>query len=95
MQTKEILETIKMIDEEYLDIRTITMGISCWIVWIPILIKAVKKSKRKIRSKAKILSRWAMSLGRNMGFRSLINESVLRTPIDVGGSIWWRSGQIR
>ena len=28
MQTKEILETIKMIDEEYLDIRTITMGIS-------------------------------------------------------------------
>ena len=28
MQTNEILETIKMIDEEYLDIRTITMGIS-------------------------------------------------------------------
>ena len=28
MQTQEILETIKMIDEEYLDIRTITMGIS-------------------------------------------------------------------
>ena len=28
MQTKEILETIKMIDEECLDIRTITMGIS-------------------------------------------------------------------
>lgn len=28
MQTDKILETIKMIDEECLDIRTITMGIS-------------------------------------------------------------------
>ena len=28
MQTNEILETIKMIDEEYLDIPTITKGIS-------------------------------------------------------------------
>lgn len=28
METKQILETIKMIEEEKLDIRTITMGIS-------------------------------------------------------------------
>lgn len=28
METRQILETIKMIEEEKLDIRTITMGIS-------------------------------------------------------------------
>lgn len=28
METKQILETIRMIEEEKLDIRTITMGIS-------------------------------------------------------------------
>ena len=28
INVNEILETIKMIDEEYLDVRTITMGIS-------------------------------------------------------------------
>ena len=43
MQTNEILETIKMIDEEYLDIRTITMGIVYWIVWIQTFMCHVKK----------------------------------------------------
>ena len=28
INVSEIMETIKMIDEEYLDVRTITMGIS-------------------------------------------------------------------
>ncbi len=28
METKQIQETLQMIDEEHLDIRTITMGIS-------------------------------------------------------------------
>ena len=28
LNVNDILETIKMIDEEYLDVRTITMGIS-------------------------------------------------------------------
>ncbi|MDU3153890.1 MAG: DUF711 family protein, partial [Anaerococcus hydrogenalis] len=28
MDTKQIIETIKMLDQEHLDIRTITMGIS-------------------------------------------------------------------
>lgn len=28
ISSKDVLETIKMIDEEYLDVRTITMGIS-------------------------------------------------------------------
>lgn len=43
MQTNEILETIKMIDEEYLDIRTITMGISLLDVWIQTFKCHVKK----------------------------------------------------
>ena len=30
LNTADILETIQMIREEYLDIRTITMGVSLW-----------------------------------------------------------------
>ena len=71
MQTKEILETIKMIDEEYLDIRTITMGISLLDCMDTDIDKSCEKIKRQ-----KILSKWAMSSGRNMEFRLLINESV-------------------
>lgn len=32
----EVLETNKMIEEENLDVRTITLGISLWIVLIQI-----------------------------------------------------------
>ena len=64
MQTKEILETIKMIDEEYLDIRTITMGISLLDCMDTDIDKSCEKSKRKFAPKPKILSRWAMSSGR-------------------------------
>lgn len=76
MQTKEILETIKMIDEEYLDIRTITMGISLLDCMDTDIDKSCEKIKRKSVPRQKILSRWAMSSGRNMEFRLLINESV-------------------
>lgn len=32
----EVNETNKMIEKENLDVRTITLGISSWTVWIPI-----------------------------------------------------------
>ena len=48
MQTKEILETIKMIDEEYLDIRTITMGISLLDCMDTDIDKSCEKIKKKI-----------------------------------------------
>ena len=38
----EVIETNKMIDKENLDVRTITMGISLWIVLIRIWIRFVK-----------------------------------------------------
>ena len=47
MQTKEILETIKMIDEECLDIRTITMGISLMDCMDPDIHKSCEKIEIK------------------------------------------------
>ena len=47
MQTNEILETIKMIDEEYLDIRTITMGISLLDCMDPDIHVSCQKVKEK------------------------------------------------
>ena len=49
MQTKEILETIKMIDEECLDIRTITMGISLMDCMDPDIHKSCEKIEKEIR----------------------------------------------
>ena len=48
MQTNEILETIKMIDEEYLDIRTITMGISLLDCMDPDIHVSSQKVEEKI-----------------------------------------------
>ena len=48
MQTNEILETIKMIDEEYLDIRTITMGISLLDCMDPDIHVSCQKVEEKI-----------------------------------------------
>ena len=55
MQTNEILETIKMIDEEYLDIRTITMGISLLDCMDPDIHVSCQKVEEKICRLAKDL----------------------------------------
>ncbi len=47
----DILETIRMIQDECLDIRTITMGISLWTVLTAILTRHVKRFITKITSK--------------------------------------------
>ena len=51
--TNEILETIKMIDEDCLDVRTITMGISL-IDCMKILIVPVRRSIVKLPGWQKI-----------------------------------------
>lgn len=67
MQTKEILETIKMIDEEYLDIRTITMGISLLDCMDTDIDKSCEKIKKKICSKAKDLVKVGNEFGKEYG----------------------------
>ena len=56
MQTKEILETIKMIDEECLDIRTITMGISLMDCMDPDIHKSCEKIEKKTNEITRLLN---------------------------------------
>lgn len=79
METNQILETIRMVEEENLDIRTITMGISLLIVLTPILIVPVRKFFKKLQQKRKTLSKSAKRSKVNMVFRSL--TSGFRLPL--------------
>lgn len=82
MQTKEILETIKMIDEEYLDIRTITMGISLLDCMDTDIDKSCKKIKKKICSKAKDLVKVGNEFGKEYGI-PVVNKRISVTPISM------------
>lgn len=82
MQTKEILETIKMIDEEYLDIRTITMGISLLDCMNTDIDKSCEKIKKKICSKAKDLVKVGNEFGKEYGI-PVVNKRISVTPISM------------
>lgn len=82
MQTKEILETIKMIDEEYLDIRTITMGISLLDCMDTDIDKSCEKIKKKICSKAKDLVKLGNEFGKEYGI-PVVNKRISVTPISM------------
>ena len=55
ISSKDVLETIKMIDEEYLDVRTITMGISLLDCADADIDRSCEKIYRKITTMAKDL----------------------------------------
>lgn len=82
MQTKEILETIKMIDEECLDIRTITMGISLLDCMDTDIDKSCEKIKKKICSKAKNLVKVGNEFGKEYGI-PVVNKRISVTPISM------------
>lgn len=82
MQTKEILETIKMIDEEYLDIRTITMGISLLDCMDADIDKSCAKVKNKICSKAKDLVKVGNEFEKEYGI-PVVNKRISVTPISM------------
>lgn len=82
MQTKEILETIKMIDEEYLDIRTITMGISLLDCMDTDIDKSCEKIKKKICFKAKDLVKVGNEFGKEYGI-PVVNKRISVTPIPM------------
>ena len=74
---KEILETIKMIQEENLDVRTITMGISLLDCMDTDIDKSCKKVYDKIYNYAKDLVKIGESISKKYGI-----------PI-VNKRIWW------
>lgn len=82
MNTNNILETIKMIEEENLDIRTITMGISLLDCIDSDGDKAREKIYNKITRSAKELVRVGREIENEFGI-PIVNKRVSVTPISI------------
>lgn len=78
----EILETIKMIDEEYLDVRTITMGISLIDCADSDIDRSCEKIYQKITRLAKDLVKTGEDIEREYGI-PIINKRISVTPISI------------
>ena len=80
MNTKQILETIRMIDEQHLDIRTITMGISL----LDCIHADTKHSLQKIHDKIARLAGNLVRVGEDIEAEfgiPIINKRIAVTPI--------------
>ena len=78
----DILETITMIDEEYLDVRTITMGISLLDCADSDIDKSCEKIYAKITRLAKDLVKTGEDISREYGI-PIINKRIAVTPISM------------
>ena len=77
-----ILETIRMIDEECLDIRTVTMGISLLDCADADIDRSCEKIYKKLTTKAKDLVQTAKDISREFGI-PIINKRISVTPISL------------
>ena len=82
IQTDSILETIRMIDEECLDIRTITMGISLMDCCDSDIDKSCEKVYKKLTTKAKDLVKTAKDISMEYGI-PIVNTRISVTPISL------------
>ncbi len=82
LETKDILETINMIDNENLDVRTITMGISLIDCIDSDIDKACDKIYDKICMYAKDLVKTGEDITREYGI-PIINKRISVTPISI------------
>lgn len=82
LNSHDILETIKMIQDENLDIRTITMGISLLDCINPDIDIACENVYNKIMSKAKNLVKVGEDIEREYGI-PIINKRISVTPIAI------------
>ena len=86
INTQDVLETIGMIREENLDIRTITMGISLWDCVSEDTDRLCQKIYDKITSKAEKLVKTGEEIEKMYGI-PIVNKRVSVTPISlIGGS---------
>lgn len=85
METKQILETIRMVEEENLDIRTITMGISLLDCIDASTEKTCQNIYNKITSKAKNLVKVGDEIANEFGI-PIINKRISVTPIAIVAS---------
>ena len=81
-----ILETIRMIDEECLDIRTVTMGISLLDCADTDIDVSCRKIKAKIREKAKDLVSVCRDISHEYGI-PIVNARIAVTPIALLASV--------
>lgn len=82
METNQILETIRMVEEENLDIRTITMGISLLDCMDADANVACEKIFNKITTKAKDLVKVGEAIEMEYGI-PIINKRISVTPIGI------------
>ena len=82
INTREITETIKMIDDQHLDIRTITMGISLLDCIDSDAKRACEKIYDKITRYAKDLVKTGEDISRQYGI-PIINKRISVTPISL------------
>jgi len=85
LETNQILETTRMIDEENLDIRTITMGISLLDCIDPDIELACNKIYKKITTKAANLVSVANEIEAEYGV-PIIHKRIAVTPISIIGA---------
>ena len=80
LNQKEILSTIEMIDQQHLDIRTITMGISLLSCCDPDPVRACGKIYDKITRSAENLVKTGEDIEREFGI-PIVNKRISVTPI--------------
>lgn len=84
INTKDILETVKMISEQHLDIRTITMGISLLDCSDDSIFNCVDKIYDKITKKAENLVKVGEEIEKEYGI-PIINKRISVTPVALFG----------
>ena len=85
MEVNHILETIRMVEEEHLDIRTITMGISLLDCMDANIDVTCEKIYQKITTKAKDLVSVGEGIESEFGI-PIINKRISVTPIGIVAS---------
>lgn len=80
MNADKIIETIRMIDSQHLDIRTVTMGISLRDCAGPDTAKAAARVYEKITRKAEHLVRVVENIEREYGI-PIVNKRISVTPM--------------
>ena len=80
LNQKEILSTIEMIDQQHLDIRTITMGISLLSCCDPDPKRACEKIYEKITRYAENLVKTGEDIEREFGI-PIVNKRISVTPM--------------
>ncbi|MBR4467279.1 MAG: DUF711 family protein, partial [Clostridia bacterium] len=94
MNTKDILETINMVKEENLDIRTVTMGISLLDCASDDPVVAAERIYEKLTRTAEKLVPTAEQLEKEYGI-PIINKRVSVTPVSMIGGRYSEEDYVR